>query len=419
MAAKERVLPDTGLPHRLSRDDILQILEERTQSAQNELAGRTDAGPDVLYYLASKGAAAIRRAVAANIGTPARANRLLADDTDDDVRVELARKIGRLMPDLAREENEKLRELTIETLEKLASDQLPRVRAILAEEIKLLDCVPARVVKRLARDAELMVAAPILEYSPLLSDGDLMEIIATAKAKEALSAIARRRFLSPNVSDAIATSLDIPAIAALLANSDAKIREEALSQIIEQAEKVRAWHRPLAVRADLSQRAIRRIATFVGAALIEKLSQRHNLDEETRQHLNRQLRQRIESGDEAASSEDNARGIVAAAHSSGRLDDTFVENVAENGRRDVIVVALATLARVPEETVKRMLQFGSAKPLTSLVWRAGLPMRVAFKIQRFIMKLPTDQLLPARDGVRFPLTDDEMRWHLGYFDVPV
>ncbi|HSZ74924.1 MAG TPA: hypothetical protein VK779_08890, partial [Rhizomicrobium sp.] len=108
MAAKERVLPDVGLPDKLSRDDILQILEERTQAAQNELAGRTDAGPDVLYYLAAKGAAAIRRAVAANSATPARANRLLADDTDDDVRAELARKIGRLMPDLAREENEKL-----------------------------------------------------------------------------------------------------------------------------------------------------------------------------------------------------------------------------------------------------------------------------------------------------------------------
>ncbi|HEY5237473.1 MAG TPA: DUF2336 domain-containing protein [Rhizomicrobium sp.] len=417
MTAKERAQAD--LPDKLSRDDILQILEERTQSAQNELAGRSDAGPDVLYYLASKGAAAIRRAVAANMGTPARANRLLADDDDDDVRAELARKIGRLMPDLAREESEKLRALTIETLEKLAADQLPRVRAILAEEIKALDCVPKRVVKMLARDTEMMVAAPILEYSPLLSDGDLMEIIATAKANEALSAIARRRFLSANVSDAIATSLDIPAVAALLANPNAQVREKALNRIIEQAEKIRSWHRPLALRAELSKRAIKRIASFVGAALIEKLSQRHNLDEDTRQHLNRQLRLRIEAGDEAGAAEDNARGMVAAALASGRLDDNFVENAAENGRRDVVVSALSVLGRAPEEIVRRILQFGSAKPVTALVWRAGLPMRSAFKIQRFIMKLPTDQLLPARDGVRFPLTDDEMRWHLGYFDVPV
>ena len=26
-------------------------------------------------------------------------------------------------------------------------------------------------------------------------------------------------------------------------------------------------------------------------------------------------------------------------------------------------------------------------------------------------------LLPARAGVHFPMSEDEMRWHLGYFDV--
>ncbi len=53
--------------------------------------------------------------------------------------------------------------------------------------------------------------------------------------------------------------------------------------------------------------------------------------------------------------------------------------------------------------------------MTALVWRAGLSMRAAFKIQRFVMKLPADELLPARNGIRFPLADEEMRWHLGYF----
>ena len=42
-------------------------------------------------------------------------------------------------------------------------------------------------------------------------------------------------------------------------------------------------------------------------------------------------------------------------------------------------------------------------------------MRSAFKIQRFLMKLPADELLPARNGTFFPLTEDEMRWHLSYF----
>ncbi|HVZ69023.1 MAG TPA: DUF2336 domain-containing protein [Rhizomicrobium sp.] len=406
------------VPDKLSQDEILKILEEREKSTHHELASRTDAGPDVLLYLATKGAAVIRRAVAANMATPAQANHILADDEDDEVRSELARKIGRLMPDLDKEQNEKLRALTIETLEKLADDQLPRVRAILAEEIKALDCVPKKVIRKLAFDLEMIVAAPILEYSPLLSDADLMEVIATAKASEALTAISKRKYLSANVADAIVTSLDVPAVAALLANPDAEVRAKALDDIIERAEKIRAWHQPLVMRADLSQRAIKRIATFVGAALIEMLGRNHKLDPDTRDHLNQQLRRRIESGEDVQRSEEDRAAVeVEAARRKGKLDDAFVDAAAEAGRREVVAHSLAALAHVPVETVRKILQFRSAKPVTALVWRAKLSMRVAFRIQRYVMKLPTSELLPARDGVRFPLSEDEMRWHLSYFDV--
>ena len=226
----------------MTRDQALALMEERAQVAQDELAGRTDAGADVLHYLAENGAPATRRAVAANPAATAVTNRHLADDADDDVRAELARKIGRLMPNLSRQEGDHVRALTIETLERLARDQVVRVRAILAEEIKSQSGIPKFIVQTLARDVETMVAAPVLEYSPLLSDADLMEIIATAKAEEVLSAIARRKPLDVAVSDAIVSSLDISAIAALLANPDARIREQTLDKLATQAEKIQSWH---------------------------------------------------------------------------------------------------------------------------------------------------------------------------------
>src|SRR5215469_9338642 len=111
----------------LTRDRALALVEERAQSAHDELAGRTDAGADVLHYLAENGAAATRRAVAANPAAAAHTNRYLADDQDDDVRSELARKIARLMPGLSRDESDHIRQITIETLERLAKDQVTRV----------------------------------------------------------------------------------------------------------------------------------------------------------------------------------------------------------------------------------------------------------------------------------------------------
>ncbi|MGN6514959.1 MAG: DUF2336 domain-containing protein, partial [Rhizomicrobium sp.] len=244
----------------LSQADVLRILQERNNAAREDLATRTDAAPEVLFFLASEGSLKARRAVANNPSAPAHANRVLADDHDEEVRSELARKIARLLPGVPPDAAEKVRALTIETLERLAQDQLPRVRAILAEEIKSLDCVPKHIVDMLARDVEEEVAAPILEYSPLLSDADLAEIIASAQARFTLVAIAQRRPLSANVSEAIATALDVPSVAALLANSSAQIREQTLDKIIEHGSRITEWHLPLVLRNDLSQRAIRRIA---------------------------------------------------------------------------------------------------------------------------------------------------------------
>jgi uncharacterized protein (DUF2336 family) len=403
----------------LNREQALAALEQRSQIAQHELAGRTDAGGEVLHYLAENGAPATRRAVAANNAALPRTNRHLADDADDEVRCELARKIARLMPGLSDEESAHVRALTIETLERLAKDQAAHVRAVLAEEIKSSDCIPKFIVLTLARDVENLVAAPILEYSPLLSDTDLLEIIAAAKAEEVLGAIARRKPVSPDVAQAIVSSLDIPAIASLLANPDAAIREKTLDALAAQAEKIQSWQVPLVLRADLSKRAIRRIASFVGSSLIEQLVARYGLDEEIGQRLNKELRVRLqeERTPDAASGPDLAVREVAAARAAGRLDEGFVDQAAQAGQRDVVVLALSALASVPEAKVRKIFEARQAKPVTALVWRAGLSMRLAFKIQSFVMRLPTAELLPARAGVHFPMSEDEMRWHLGYFDV--
>src|SRR6478735_2730090 len=111
--------------------------------------------------------------------------------------------------------------------------------------------------------------------------------------------------------------------------------------------------------------------------------------------------------------------LVAAAQKDGRLDAGFVEQAAQSGKRDLVIAALAQLANVSEHAVKKILNAGSAKPVIALVWHAHLSMRVAFKIQTGIMKLSGRDLLPARGGIGFPLTKEEMRWHLGYFDISV
>jgi uncharacterized protein (DUF2336 family) len=403
----------------LSRDEILGILEERNQADQHELAQQTDAGADVLGYLAQHGGTSTRRAVAANIAAPPQVNRILSDDVDDEVRSELCRKIARLMPDLSSREAAELRDHVIELMEKLARDQAPRVRAILADEIKHLDCVPATVVHILARDVEHIVAAPILEYSPLLSDLDLIEIVAGAQAEQVLQAVARRQPLSPEVSDAVVGTLDVSAMAALLANPEAQIRRKTLQSLAESVESMTAVEQPVALRTDLSARTMRRLASFVGTALLDTLSTWRGLDDDTRTALGRRLRERLKRDDVSQFSTPAAERDVISVLADGKMDEDTLDELAESGNRDAIVAGLATMADVPAPIVRRIIDSRSAKAVIALVWKARLSMRLAFKIQNFVMRLGAAERIPARHGKDFPLTEDEMIWQLNYFDVPL
>ena len=412
--------PGTVAKPGLDPRDALDVLDIRTQHPEGalQLASRSDAGADVLQYLAVQGAPATRAAVAANRYAPAAVNRLLANDENEDVRAELAVKIARLMPGLSERESSHIFALTIETLECLARDAAVRVRAILAEEIKGLDCVPRDIALILARDVNAIVAAPILQYSPLLSDADLIEIIACGQIQQVLTAIASRKPLNEDVSDHLVQSLNVPAVAALLVNHDARIRKETMEQIVEQAEEINAWHMPLALRADLSARAIRRIGSLVGASILERLAARNDLCDATRVHLNRELRARLAESSGHENPSVSPADAVAAARKDGQLDGLFVEQAAQAGQREVVVNALAVLANVTDQTVKKILSAGNAKPVIALVWHAHLSMRVAFKIQTFIMKLPARDIMPARGGIGFPLSKEEMRWHLNFFNIP-
>lgn len=100
------------------------------------------------------------------------------------------------------------------------------------------------------------MATPVLEYSPLLSDEDLLEIIGRNPIRGTLAAIARRQNVSEPVTEAIVESPDRDAVTALLANPSAQIREETLDRIIDAAPDQEPWHTPLVHRGELSVRAI-------------------------------------------------------------------------------------------------------------------------------------------------------------------
>ena len=78
----------------------------------------------------------VRREIADNDGTPLQADIIWQKDPDEEVRKELAHKLGRLLPDISTDQQDKLSKMALDILETLARDQIPEVRAIVSDEDK-------------------------------------------------------------------------------------------------------------------------------------------------------------------------------------------------------------------------------------------------------------------------------------------
>lgn len=209
-----------------------RVAGEGAEPDRAALAGGPGTPPELLYYLAGDAAFAVRAAVAANAGTPPQADRVLATDEDPRIRAILGRKGAGLAPSLGGGAQDRLRRLAWETLCRLAEDAAAVVRAMIAEEVKAMPDAPRDLVLRLARDTAMAVAEPVIRFSPVLTEADLLALVLGPPVPETVTAVARRPGLSEAVADAIAAAGDPEAVAALLGNPGAALREATLDALI-------------------------------------------------------------------------------------------------------------------------------------------------------------------------------------------
>jgi len=393
---------------KLARDDDVKV--------RLKLAKRKDLVPEILYFLAKDPAPEVRRAIAKNAATPHQADLLLSDDSDDVVRYNLAEKIAQLIPGLNAEELGKVHDFTYQVLERLAKDQAMRVRRILSETLKDIADAPPEVIRRLARDVELVVCAPVLEHSPVLTDEELLEIIRSGPVLGALSVIAKRTDLSEDLSDAIYESKDVDAIIVLLSNTSTQIREDTLDRIVEQAQDIEPWHKPLAERPTLSRKAVLQLVEYVADSLLDTLALRADIGDNAAEAVREEFTRRMEAAertrerDEGGPPQERAKILF----DRNELDDKAVHEASQSGEVEFVKVALTLMSGINPTTVSKIIEIASAKGIVSLCWKAGLSMPTAMLIQKRIAKVPPREVQGSAEG-EYPFTDEEMTWQLEFF----
>lgn len=401
-------------------DQAKVIVENGDVAERRNLAMQEDIEPEILYFLTTDKDPLVRREIADNDGTPLQADMILAKDPDEEVRKEVAHKLGRLLPDISVDQQDKLSKMALDILDTLARDQMRDVRAIVSDEIKHARNVPKNVVRRLAEDAESVVSAPVLEYSPLLSDKDLLEIVAFGIESGAKTSIAKRKELPQEVVDAIIESGDENAIPALLENKSAKISEKTIDMIAVEAEGHEEWHPSLVYRGNLPVRTVRRIASFVSAALFERLIENNDVEEKAVDEMRMEVRKRIDSNElldtETDTAREKAMERAGKLFKQGKLTEDVVKKAIDINDSHFTRYAISHMSGLPSEVVTKMLGSGSGKAVTSLCWKAGMTMRMAVQLQRKVAKVRLNSLLRARGANEYPLTDDDMEWQIEFYE---
>ncbi|MEO3473167.1 DUF2336 domain-containing protein [Roseomonas sp. CAU 1739] len=390
--------------------DIARILEDGPQAARLALAADAAAPPEALYYLMADGAPGIRAAVAANLASPHQTFLPLASDDEEAVRQALATRLASLAPGLPPAQQDRVAQVAWNALAKLAEDAAEEIRATIAEAVKDLPDAPRQMMLTLARDVSLRVAEPVIRLCPLLTEEDLLGLVAAPPIAATLTAIARRPAISETVADALVATGDTATIAALLGNRTAAIRESTLDALVVQAAEHTAWQEPLVRRPDLPPRAALALARFVAEDLLLSLVDRRDMPAEIAMRIRGAVATRLAGAPRPGETAEDAASRAGILLHAGALDEAMMLRASRAGETPFVTAALAGLASMPRATVDHAVVTRCSKSLAGLCRKAGLSDSAAETVVGLLAPAPpataTVAVAPSLVG------DGELRWRI-------
>lgn len=197
--------------------------------------------------------------------------------------------------------------------------------AALSRRMAPVENAPPRLIKKLARDTDIDVAAPVLTQSPCLTTDDLCEI-AGSRGNSHLLAISGRSGLQEPVTDILVTRGDQDVARTVAHNDTARLSAAGVERLLERAETDEALGRRVRERGDIPPELVQ--------SALSKIAER---------------------------AAERSRRIAAAQHAilglkrSGVLDGARVMELAKEDKYEEVVAAVAVLSDVKYELIENMM----------------------------------------------------------------
>lgn len=266
----------------------------------------------------------------------------------------------------------KEKDVAVEIFRLLARDAEVRVREQLSKHLHACEDLPHDVALKLAHDIE-QVSIPVLEFSNVLGDTDLISVIQSSHQLAKLSAVARREIVTEYVSDALLSTRQDSVAVTLMENTGAEISEHSLLHTVEAMADRESVIEAMMERGGLPLVCVEKIFMTVSTELKKKLAAQYHMSRHLIEGKLEYAREMTTLGVSGRSDGVNVEALVKHMHNQRKLTSSIVIRGLCVGDVAFFEHAMAELTDVPLENVRRLMLDAGPNGFKALYRLSPLP----------------------------------------------
>ena len=280
------------------------------------------------------------------------------------------------------------REIATKIFGLMARDIEVRVRQAVAQHVKSCPHLPEDLARTLANDVET-VALPLIQYSGVLGEADLIAIIDSGSVDKQI-AVAKRKKVSETVSDALVDAGNAKVVGALLANHGADIAERSYGKVLDRFPGDVRIQELMIERPTLSLATTERLIACVSIELRERVLARQDFSGELADELIRHGREGALTRSVAADRRDHeVEGLIKRLKGKGDLTPTLVLRALCEGDLNLFEAAIAAMADMSVDNARTFLHQRGPGGLRMVFRNTGMPQPMFRPIQLAIEQVGT------------------------------
>lgn len=262
--------------------------------------------------------------------------------------------------------------LALDIMRAMAADAEIMVRRAVAASMKSSENLPHEIALKLARD-DVSVALPVLENSHVLSDDDLISILADGNGAKQV-AIARRPQVSETVASAIVDTGNAAAVTTLVSNDGAALTEPLLKKTLDRYGQFETVKAAMVHRDQLPVTITERLVSLVSEKLKLTLAARHRLPADVATDIILDARERatVSLLSQNTSNEDT-HALIQQLHASGRLTPSLVLRALCSGDMRFVEDAMAEIAGTSADKASLLIHDAGRLGLKALYMKCRFP----------------------------------------------